>query len=184
VERARTARRYISQTKPPYSISDLEIIELDKETYAPNSEIRELFKAKKSFGLISESGALAHKNNYKVVPLVGPSSIILALAASGLNGQNFTFHGYLPIKGHELTGKLKKLEVMATKSRASQIFIETPYRNQRLFDTLIKHVAKDRHLCVAMDITGENESIVTKTIAEWIKHPAELKKEPTIFILA
>jgi len=195
VERARTARRFISKTKPPYSISDLEIIELNKNEGPISDGILNLFREQVSFGLISESGMpavadpgseivrLAHQHGFQVRPLVGPSSILLALAASGLNGQGFSFRGYLPIKDNELSTALKEIEKIILKKRVTQIFIETPYRNQRLFQTILKHCHNQLLLCVAIDITGPEEKIVTKTISEWRKSKFQLSKVPTIFLL-
>lgn len=195
VERARTARRFISQTKPPYSISDLTILELDKQNENISEEILALFRTKVSFGLISESGmpaiadpgakivALAHKHGYEVKPLVGPSSLFLALAASGMNGQNFCFNGYLPIKDGELSSVLKDLEKKVIQQKQTQIFIETPYRNNRLVRAILKVINPQLNLCIAIDITGSQENITTKSIKEWKKKTPALEKTPTIFLL-
>jgi len=195
VERARTARRFISLTKPPYAISDLNILELDKESEQISQELLSVLKSGKSFGLISESGmpavadpgsnivALAHDHGYNIKPLVGPSSIFLALSASGLNGQNFSFRGYLPIKENELAQSLKALDKQVLHKKETQIFIETPYRNNRMFQSILKHLSPQVKLCVAIDITGPNEKILTKTIKEWKMIKFQFEKIPTIFLV-
>jgi len=168
---------------------------LDKQKENIIEEIQALISAKISFGLISESGmpaiadpgakivALAHKFGYKVKPLVGPSSIFLALAASGMNGQNFSFNGYLPIKDGELAKSLKDLEKKVMQQKQTQIFIETPYRNNRLVKAILKQLNPQTSLCIAIDITGNQEYITTKTIREWKKKAPVLEKTPTIFLL-
>lgn len=192
VERARTSRRFISQTKPPYKIQDLEIIEIDRDDKYL-SEGLSLLKQGHNVGLMSESGSpaiadpgfkfvsLAQKNNIEVIPLIGPNSILLALAASGLNGQQFTFHGYLPIKEPELVKKLKTIQTDVLKSNYTHAFIETPYRNNRIFKILIDNLNKELKLSIARDITGTNELIKTKTIGEWKKTGIEIGKFPTVF---
>ena len=145
-------------------------------------------------GIMSEAGlpgiadpgalivALAHKNKITVTPLSGPSSIILALIASGLNGQNFTFNGYLPVKPEERTAKLKELEKKANNGFA-QIFMETPYRNQKMVESIIGTCKSDTKLCIATDITLASESIKTMNISEWKKLAPTLKDKLAIFIL-
>lgn len=197
VERARTARRYIRKAGHPMAIDDLHIFELDKHN--PHEGLSNFLKAMKqghSVGVLSEAGCpgvadpgniavqWAHQNNIKVIPLVGPSSIILALMASGLNGQNFAFIGYLPNKKQELEQRLKQLESTISKSKQSQIFIETPYKNSFLVETILATCPKNMHLCIALHINDPSEYIKTYTIAEWqsIKMP-DLHKVPCIFIL-
>lgn len=195
VERARTARRYIKSTNPPYQISELTIVEIDKNGSEHIPELESLFKSSKDIGLISESGMpavadpgsdivmLAHKVGYNVRPLAGPSSIILSLAASGLNGNAFAFHGYLPIKDNELRKKLQQLESDIQKKDQTQIFIETPYRNNRLLKNLLNSIRnKNILLCIASDISGKNENIKTKSLRKWA-NLEELPKVPTIFLL-
>jgi len=121
---------------------------------------------------------LAHLNNIRIIPLIGPSSILMALMASGLNGQQFTFHGYLPIKENEIVKKLNRL----TKIPGSHIFIETPYRNAKLLQILIERLPKNKKLCVAIDVNGKNEKIITKEIHEMKDVELNIKKQPTIFI--
>lgn len=195
VERARTARRYISATKPPYAISDLNIIELDKNSDVLSDSIKSLMESKISFGLISESGmpaiadpgsdivSIAHDFGYKIIPLVGPSSIFLSLAASGLSGQSFCFRGYLPIKDNELNTCLKQLEKRIQETGETQIFIETPYRNERLYKAITNKVSGHIKLCIAADLTGNEEFIRTKTVKRWKASSAPISKIPTIFLL-
>ena len=120
----------------------------------------------------------AHLNNIRVIPLIGPSSILMALMASGLNGQQFTFHGYLPIKENEIIKKLNKLN----RIPGAHIFIETPYRNSKLLQTLINSLPKNKRLCVAIDVNGKNEKIITKKVYEMKDVKLHIKKQPTIFI--
>jgi 16S rRNA (cytidine1402-2'-O)-methyltransferase len=145
-------------------------------------------------GLLSEAGcpgvadpgaevvALAHKKGIEVVPLVGPSSILLALMASGMNGQMFTFHGYLPLKDPERSRALKKLEQLAP--RTTSIFIETPYRNQQMIETVLKTLQPHSRFCIAADLTLETEYVVMKTVGEWRKTKIpDLHKRPAIFLI-
>ncbi len=131
----------------------------------------------------SEVVSLCHKAGYEIIPLVGPSSIFLALAASGFNGQSFAFKGYIPIKEPALSESIKSLERRLQKSGETQIFIETPYRNERLFKTLISKLENNTKLCLAVDITGENQYIKTKTVKEWKSSDNPTVKLPTIFII-
>ena len=124
----------------------------------------------------------AHENNIKVIPLVGPSSIFLAMMGSGLNGNNFSFNGYLPINENERSKKIKKLEIISLKNNQSQIFIETPYRNQKLLNEFLKHLNNNTYLCIAKNIGSNNEYIKTKKIHEWKKLKFAIDKEPTIFV--
>ena len=195
VERARTARRFIKQTMPPYSIDELQIIEIPREGQSHLQQLAQWCKEGLHVGVMSESGmpavadpgnrivAYAHSNKIKVKVASGPSSIIMALAASGLNGQNFAFNGYLPIKEHELRKCLKSLENKILKEKQCQIFIEVPYRNDRMFQFLIKELRPDIKLCIARDITGEFEFISTVAVSEWKKQNFKIQKHPTIFIL-
>lgn len=195
VERARTARRFIKTTKPPYQISDLLVIEIDEKDNSYINTVIQWLNDGHNVGVLSESGMPGiadpgseiikeiHAKGFNVKPLIGPSSIFLSLAASGLNGQNFCFNGYLPIKDHELKVELKKLESKVTKSKQTQIFIETPYRNDRMLNFLIKNLNPNIRLCVAKDITGAEESIVTKKISDWKKASNQIGKIPTIFLI-
>ena len=148
----------------------------------------------KNIGLLSDAGCPniadpgsklilhAHENNIKVIPLVGPSSIFLAMMGSGLNGNNFSFNGYLPIDENERSRKIKKLEIISLKNNQSQIFIETPYRNQKLLNEFLKYLNNNTYLCIAKNIGSNNEYIKTKKIHEWKKLKFTIDKEPTIFV--
>ena len=148
----------------------------------------------KNIGLLSDAGCPniadpgsklilhAHENNIKVIPLVGPSSIFLAMMGSGLNGNNFSFNGYLPIDENERSRKIKKLEIISLKNNQSQIFIETPYRNQKLLNEFLKVLNNNTYLCIAKNIGSNNEYIKTKKIHKWKKLKFAIDKEPTIFV--
>ncbi len=194
-ERARTTRRYLKKLIPDLDLSKVEVIEMDK--HDPTLIIpafEKLLQQGKEIGIISESGmpaiadpgsifvAKAHEYNARVVPVTGPSSIMLALAASGFNGQKFSFNGYLPVKDHELKNKISNL-IKAVQRDETQIFIETPFRNRRMMDALIKFLPNQLKLCIAYDITGQSEFIKTKTINDWKKSKIVLEKLPCIFLL-
>ncbi len=197
VERAKTARHFIKSTNPPYPISAVEIVELNEHTLP--HELRDLLTPVLSgadAGLASEAGcpgvadpgaalvALAHQLKIEIVPLVGPSSILLALMASGLNGQQFCFLGYLSAKKDELDKELKKLEQAARKSGQTQIFIETPYRNHFMAQQIFQTLASDTLLCIAVDLTAPAESVQTKSIIQWKKSPLpDINKHPAIFLV-
>jgi 16S rRNA (cytidine1402-2'-O)-methyltransferase len=152
-------------------------------------------KAGNDVGLMSEAGCpgvadpgadivnKAHQLGIKVVPLVGPSAVLLALMASGFNGQSFTFHGYLPIDKAERSRKIKELENIALKNHQTQLFIETPFRNNPMLEEILRTAASQTRLCIACNITGADEFIQTKTIAAWRKQVPDLHKKPTIFLL-
>ncbi|MGB3464367.1 MAG: SAM-dependent methyltransferase [Cyclobacteriaceae bacterium] len=195
-ENIRTARRYISSLKLDITIESLNFEVLDKKT--DKSQLKELLKPLflgSSIGVLSEAGCpgvadpgalaveVAHQHQIQVVPLVGPSSILLALMGSGFNGQSFVFHGYLPIDKKERTASIRKLEKEAAKLHQTQIFMDTPYRNQHLFDDLLQTCANNTLLSVAKVITGENEEIRTMTIAQWKNVKIALHKIPVIFSL-
>lgn len=195
VEDIRTARRYLSSLKVYDSIEALSFSVLDKDTKP--DDIRGLFSPAfegRDLGVLSESGcpgiadpgalavAFAHVNGIKVVPLVGPSSIFMALMSSGLNGQHFAFHGYLPIQVNEAAKAIREYERESRAKNQTQIFIETPYRNNALFDNLLKNLTSDTRLCVAVDVTGPNEFIGTKPVKEWRQHKLHLGKEPAVFL--
>ena len=149
----------------------------------------------KDVGLMSEAGcpgvadpgadvvSEAHKRGIQVVPLVGPNSLLLALMASGFNGQSFTFHGYLPIDKVERVKSIKELERIAEKNKQTQMFIETPFRNNHLFEDIVKNTAAQTLLCVACNITGEDEFIKTQSIGQWKQEKIDLHKKPTIFLI-
>jgi len=127
--------------------------------------------------------AAAQEAGVRVKPLVGPSSILLALMASGMNGQHFQFHGYLPIETAERGRRIKELESLSRKEHSAQIFIETPYRNNSLLDSFFKNCGGQTRLCIAVNLTGKSESIQTRTMEEWRKRVPEINKQPAIFIL-
>jgi 16S rRNA (cytidine1402-2'-O)-methyltransferase len=195
VENIRNARRYLSKIGE-IVIDDLTFYKLNKHTQKEEmSSFLEPLKNGNSMGIISEAGlpgiadpgadivALAHQKKYTVKPLVGPSSILLALIASGMNGQSFVFHGYLPIKPHERVKKLKQIEATSEREHQSQIFMETPYRNQKFLADILQNCNQHTKLCIATDITLESEFIETKTIGEWKKRTPNIQKRPTIFVL-
>lgn len=194
VENARTARRYLSNLKIYDSIELLTIQVLDKET--KETELGSLMApllAGSNMGIISESGCpgiadpgalavgYAHRNHIQVVPLVGPSSILLALMASGLNGQSFAFHGYLPVDAKEATKAIKDFERESSIKHQTQLFIETPYRNNQLLDHLLNSLKPTSLVSIAVDLTGQNQFIQTKTVKDWKLEKPTLPKEPAIF---
>lgn len=196
VENLRTARRYISSLKLGVNIEELHMEILDKNT-APgtiNRLMQPLLNGA-DVGIISEAGcpgiadpgalavAHAHSKGIQVVPLSGPSSMFMALMASGFSGQSFAFHGYLPIDKKEKTQALRKLEAESAKEQRAQIFMETPFRNNQLFEDLLSTLNPQTKLCVAKNITAADEFILTLSIAEWKKLPLDLHKIPTVFIL-
>ncbi len=195
VENEKSARRFIKKIAPRKSQPSLRIFVLDKYTteFESKSFIDPCFKGI-NVGLLSEAGVpaiadpganivmLAHQKKVAVVPLVGPSSIILAMMGSGLNGQNFAFNGYLPIDKTERKQKIKGLEKHSKQEDQSQIFIETPYRNQKLFEELKNVLTPATYLCVAADLTLPSEYIKTMTVKEWKNENADLHKRPCIFI--
>jgi 16S rRNA (cytidine1402-2'-O)-methyltransferase len=195
VENIRTARRYLSSLKIFESIEPLHFQVLDKET--TKDAMLELFApvfAGHSIGILSESGCpgiadpgalavkFAHEKNVVVVPLVGPSSILLALMASGLNGQRFAFHGYLPVDQKQLTQVIKDLERESRIKNQTQLFIETPYRNNNMMKVLVEVLNPATLLTVAVDITGANEYIKTWEVREWKKSKPVFSKLPAIFL--
>ena len=196
VENEKSARRFIKKIKPKKVQSSLVMMKLDK--YAIEIETRtylDFCDQGVSVGLLSEAGVpavadpgativkLAHEKGIQVVPLVGPSSILMALMASGLNGQNFAFNGYLPIDNSERKKGIKALEKLSMEKNQSQIFIETPYRNQKMFTDLKSVLSPGTLLCIAIDISLPNEFIKTFTIAHWKKQSPDLHKRPAIFII-
>lgn len=198
VENVRSARRFLSKVGVERKIEELEFVELNEHTTKPEEVERMLRPVLegRSAGVISEAGvpgvadpgadivALAHRYGIRVVPLVGPSSILMSVMASGLNGQSFAFVGYLPVKDAERQRRLKELERRAQEERQAQLFIEAPYRNVKLFEALLKTLAPKMRLTVATDITAPEEYIRTLRVEEWRKLPMpEIAKRPTIFVL-
>ncbi len=196
VENVRTARRFMKQVNQEINIDECTFYELNKRTKF--SEIPTFLKPIESgfdVAVISEAGCpgiadpgadvvkIAHQKGFKVVPLVGPSSILLALMASGLNGQNFAFNGYLPVKQNERVRMISELEKKAKNDQQTQIFIETPYRNNQLVEDILKTCLPTTFFCIAANITGENEFIKTKSINEWKGKAPDLHKQPAIFLI-
>lgn len=194
-EDIRTARRYLSSLKVYESIESLSFAVLNKDT--PNTALKDLFGPLfqgNSMGVISESGCpgvadpgalavgYAHQHNIKVVPLVGPSSIILALMASGLNGQCFAFQGYLPIDANSGSKAIKDFERESRVKKQTQIFIETPFRNNALQQNLLKNLNDNTLLCRAVDVTGNAEDIRTMSVKAWKSVDTDLPKLPTVFL--
>lgn len=195
-ENPKTARHYLKQLELVTPLQEIEIFTLDKHTKPEQlTQFLQPALAGKDIGLVSEAGCpavadpgallvrLAHKNGIRVIPLVGPSSILLALMASGMNGQAFAFHGYLPIQKVERGKKIAGLEKESLLRDQTQIFIETPYRNLALFEDIVQTCEPGTELCIATDITLDSESIETRTIAEWRKKSPDINKKPTIFLL-
>lgn len=197
-ERAKTARHFIKATAPPYQIQDIAVEEMDKhQNYALPDICHEWMKAGHDIGMLSEAGSpcvadpgfhvvnLARSHEYQIKPLTGPNSLLLTLMASGLNGQGFSFHGYLPQDQNAIKQKLKAMEVQAQKTGHSQIFIETPYRNQKLLELLVKQLSPHTKLCIGVDLTSRQEEIMTLPMKEW-KHAMkkiDLHKRPAVFII-
>ena len=198
VENVRSARRFLSKARVLRRIEELEFVELNEHTVA-GAAIQAMIKPieeGRSAGVISEAGVpgvadpgalvveACHRRGIRVVPLVGPSSILLAMMASGLNGQSFAFVGYLPVKPPERAKAIRSLERRAHTEQQSQIFIEAPYRNVKLAEQILEVCAAESRLTIACDITSPDEIILTKTIAEWRKRGLpDIAKRPTIFII-
>jgi 16S rRNA (cytidine1402-2'-O)-methyltransferase len=195
-ENPKSARQFLKAAGYPHALSDVEIQILNEHTAA--NEIPRLLSpllAGQDCGLVSEAGCpavadpgaalvrLAHEGGISVVPLVGPSAILLALMASGMNGQQFAFHGYLPIDRTNKIFKIQELERISEKMDATQIFIEAPYRNQALLQTLLEVCLPETKLCLATDITLASESIRTLTTAQWKQIHPDINKRPTVFLL-
>jgi 16S rRNA (cytidine1402-2'-O)-methyltransferase len=196
VENLRTARRFMKQVNSEINIDECTFYEINKRT--KHAEIPSFLNpVSEGFdvAVISEAGCpgvadpgaevvkIAHQKGIQVVPLVGPSSILLALMASGFNGQEFVFKGYLPVKPAERTKEIAVLEKRVNTQGQTQIFIETPYRNNQLIADLLKTCAPDTLLCIAANLTGENEMVATKTIKQWKTALPNLHKQPAIFLI-
>ncbi|WP_299251505.1 SAM-dependent methyltransferase [uncultured Aquimarina sp.] len=196
VENEKPARRFIKKVSPSKSQRSLIIHSVNK--YTDTSEIPNYLAPclnGESIGLLSDAGCpgiadpgaevvrLAHEKGIQVTPLVGPSSIFLAMMSSGMNGQNFCFNGYLPIDKSERKTTIKSLEKNSLEKDQAQIFIETPYRNDKMLADLVSFLNPNTRLCIASDITLTTEYIVTKTVGEWKNEDIELHKKPTIFII-
>ena len=192
VENERTTRRFFKQLWREMIIDDYSWFTID-ESSVP--EFKRQLKEGKNIGIVSEAGcpgvadpgqsliALAQEMNATIKPLVGPSSILLALMASGMNGQHFRFAGYLPIENQQRIRAIKELETESAKNNCTQIFIETPYRNKQLFEAVLNNCKPSTRLCIAKNLTGDSEYIHTKTISEWRSNEPELHKQTCIFLL-
>jgi len=197
VENVRTARRFLKKTEPSIIIDELTFMELNKHT-SPDSiaEMLAPVASGMSIGVMSEAGcpavadpgadvvAIAQKKGYRVIPLVGPSSILLALMASGFNGQRFAFHGYLPVDAANRAAHIKSLEKRMYNENETQLFIETPFRNNKLLDDLILVCKPTTQLCVASNLTCDDEFIRTHPVKAWVKNKPDLNKKPTIFLIS
>jgi 16S rRNA (cytidine1402-2'-O)-methyltransferase len=196
VEELRTARRYLKKTGLKTPLEQLAFFELNEHT--PETDIPALLQPVlegNDMGLLSEAGApavadpgaglvaLAHRRHIEVIPLAGPSSLLLALMASGLNGQSFAFSGYLPVKSRERRQRIRQLEKRSIAEQQTQLFIETPYRNHALLNDLLASCAPHTRLCIAAAITMPDAFIRTQTIAEWKKTPVDIHKKPCIFLI-
>ncbi|MEZ5053480.1 MAG: SAM-dependent methyltransferase [Chitinophagales bacterium] len=195
VENIKTARRFIKSIYKEKNIDTCVFVELNKhENYRFDDTIlTEIFNGK-NIGLMSEAGTpciadpgnkvveIAHEMNIQVVPLVGPNSILLALMASGFNGQQFSFNGYLPIDATERKNKIQQMEILARKGH-TQIFMDTPYRNKKLLEEIIACCKYDSMLCIACNLTATDEFIKTLPLADWKKRLPDIHKKPTIFVL-
>jgi 16S rRNA (cytidine1402-2'-O)-methyltransferase len=195
VENERSARRYLKKLWKEMDIDSYQWFLIHKAEDEVKQEFLQLIKQGKKIAILSEAGcpgiadpgqilvAAAQEAGALVKPLVGPNSILLALMASGMNGQHFQFHGYLPIETAERVRRIKELESVSRNEGSAQIFIETPYRNISLLDSLLKTCNSPTRLCIAVNLTGKSESIQTKTIEDWRKAIPEINKQPAIFIL-
>lgn len=196
VENARTARRFIKLTNPAHPIDHLHIVELDKHRQNLPAELLAPILEGRDIGMMSEAGCpgiadpgselvrYAHEHGIRVAPLTGPSSIILALMASGMNGQQFQFHGYLPPKKEQMARALKRIEDVSRREKSTQIFIETPYRNQQIIDAALNVLSTSTLFCVAADLTAENEYVRTLAIAAWRQETLpDFQKRPAVFCL-
>lgn len=196
VENSKTARKFLKEAGLKMPQNELVIHDYGKHNREGN--IRDFFKgllSGKNVGLMSEAGcpgvadpgadivALAHELGVKVIPLVGPSSILLALMASGFSGQSFTFHGYLPIDKVQRMNKIKELESIADRQQQTQLFIETPFRNNAMLEEILKSCKPETKLCIACDLTAETEFVQTRRIKDWKLNIPDLHKRPAIFLL-
>ncbi|MDD2245917.1 MAG: SAM-dependent methyltransferase [Proteiniphilum sp.] len=196
VENVRSARRFLKKCDPGIDVDSLAFFELNKHTDKRLlSGYLSPMKSGESMGVISEAGcpavadpgadvvAIAQQEGYRVIPLVGPSSILMAIMASGFNGQSFAFHGYLPIDASERIKQLKQLEARAYSEDQTQLFIETPYRNQKMAEDILQHCKPKTRLCIAINISCEDEFIVTKNVKAWKGKLPDMHKKPAVFLI-
>ncbi len=196
VENEKSARHFLKKIGYPKLLNDAKLYLLNE--HSQSNEIGQLLKPLldgKNIGLLSDAGCpavadpgaelvkAAHLNNFRVVPLVGPSSVILSLMASGMNGQSFSFAGYIPRDRAARVKALKEMEKISNTKNQTQIFIEAPYRNQHLLEDILQTCDPDTMLCVACEITGSNEFIKTKSVRDWRKKVPDINKKPTIFLI-
>ncbi len=194
-ENVRTARRFLRSLHATLPLDNIQFSEIDKHTGPDIPLLKKWLNEGKQVGVMSEAGcpaiadpgsnlvAVAHAMAATVVPLTGPSSIILALMASGLSGQNFAFCGYLPVKEPARSKRIKELEAHSAKEKQTQIFIETPYRNNNMLADLLKNCANHTHVCIAANISGPDQYIVTRSVIDWKKEVPVLGKYPVVFLL-
>lgn len=194
-ENERTARRFLKSICKEIVIDEYEWFTIHKAEEEQKNSFKQKINEQKNIAIISEAGCpgiadpgqilieVAQQMNVTVKPLVGPSSILLALMASGMNGQQFEFNGYLPIDVSERIKAIKEMENTSQKKRSTQIFIETPFRNNQIIETLLKNCKLTTKLCIAAELTGPNEYVKTKTIADWQKEKTDFHKKPVIFLL-
>jgi len=194
-ENERTTRRFLKSICKDIVIDDFEWFTIHKAEEEQKISFRQKIKEGKNIAIISEAGCpgiadpgqilveLAQQLNITVKPLVGPSSILLALMASGMNGQQFEFVGYLSIDNNERIKTIKEIESSSAKKNSTEIFIETPYRNNQLIETLLKTCKATTKICIAAELTGTNEFVKTKTVADWQKEKIDFHKKPVIFLL-
>ncbi len=195
VENVRTARRFLKSLHPAIVIDEITFSEIDKHSGPDIQLLKNWINKGYEIGIMSEAGCpgiadpgsvlvhKAHEMNAEIIPLTGPNSIVLALMASGLNGQSFAFNGYLPLKEPARSQKLKELEQLSAKEKQTQIFIETPYRNNALLDELLKHCRDNTLLCIAQNITAKDAYIKTLPVSVWKKNKPALVKAPAVFLL-
>jgi 16S rRNA (cytidine1402-2'-O)-methyltransferase len=195
VENIRTARRFLKSIHKELVIDDIQFSEIGKHTAIDIATFKKWLNDGQEVGVMSEAGCpgiadpgaelanIAHSIGAKVIPLTGPNSIVLALMASGLNGQSFCFNGYLPIKEPARSQKIKALEALSKKENQTQLFIETPYRNNQLLDEILKHCNDNTQCCIAMNLTADNAYIKTQQVKEWKKQKPNLEKVPAVFLL-
>src|SRR5688572_714079 len=193
VENERTARRFLKQLDRSIVIDDYEWFTMDKDD--ATGQFRKKLQQDITIGILSEAGcpgvadpgqaliAIAQEKGALIKPLTGPNSILLALMASGMNGQHFRFNGYLPIDNHERIKKLKDLEAESFKQNLTQVFIETPYRNNQMAAAILQACKPTTKLCIAADLTGKNEWIKTRKVSQWQNDKPDIHKKPAIFLL-
>ncbi len=195
IEDLRTARRFLRKVDSQFDIDGTTFLMINEHTKVDLEKAADIFKQGKSIGLLSDCGCpavadpgkglveIAHQNNITVKPLVGPNSILLALMASGFNGQSFSFEGYLPNKQPALDKKINEVENKSRNENKTFLFIETPYRNNQLKEKLIEKLQPNTRLCIAANLTAPDELIISKTIKEWKSTAADFNKKPAVFVI-